>query len=262
MSSNADTKPVYLNHGLFSDDYLAHRLTEAGRYPEWEESVSDVYQEFLDLYERKKDVLGSLNESQTEDEFLEPVLELLGFRYLSQVTANERERPDYALFAGEAEKDTALKNKGDFQRFYSRALALMEGKYWGRDLNVSLKGDSKDLIRYKSSPEMQIVGYLQPTGVSWGILTNGSEWRLYYGDAAGRTRRYYSVDFEQALESEESFRRFYMFFRRDAFIPRGPESKCFLELVLEGSNDYAVRVGKELKKVVFEDLFPVWRRVC
>jgi predicted transcriptional regulator len=31
----------------------------------------------------------------------------------------------------------------------------------------------RDAIVYKSSPEMQIVGYLQATGLSWGVLTNG-----------------------------------------------------------------------------------------
>lgn len=121
---------------------------------------------------------------------------------------------------------------------------------------MHLKGDGRDLIKYKSSPEMQIVSYLQATEMPWGVLTNGAEWRLYYGNAPGKTKRYYSVDLVRALESEESFRRFYLFFRREAFVQRGPENKSFLQQVLEGSEAYAVRVGRELKKVVFERLFP------
>ncbi len=256
MASYSESKDAYQNQGLFSDDYLEHRLTDPAQYPEWEESIADVYEKFHSLYADKKDQLGTLNEAQTEAEFLEPALGLLGFHFIPQVGTKAGEKPDYALFGSEAEKNNASKHRKDFQKFFSPSLALVEGKYWGRDLNARLKGDERDLIRYKSAPEMQIVGYLQATEVSWGILTNGAEWRLYHGDATGKTKRYYSVDLTRALETEESFRRFYLFFRREAFIKKGPESKSFLERVLGGSEDYAVRVGKELKKVVFEKLFP------
>jgi hypothetical protein len=71
------------------------------------------------------------------------------------------------------------------------------------------------------------------------------------------TKRYYSVNLVRSLESEnpEDFRRFYLFFRRDAFVPKGAEGKSFLDRVHTGSEEYAVRVGNNLKKVVFERLF-------
>jgi hypothetical protein len=256
LASYSESKGAYQNRGLFSDDYLEHRLTDPVRYPEWEEDITGVYEKFRELYEDKKDQLGTLNEAQTETEFLEPALGLLGFHFIPQVGTKAGEKPDYALFGSETDKNAASKHQKDFQKFFAPSLALVEGKYWSRDLNARLKGDDRDLIRYKSAPEMQIVGYLQATEVSWGILTNGAEWRLYYGDATGKTKRYYSVDLTRALETKESFRRFYLFFRREAFIRKGPESKSFLERVLGGSEDYAVRVGKELKKVIFEKLFP------
>ncbi len=102
---------------------------------------------------------------------------------------------------------------------------------------------------------MQISRYLQETDLPWGVLTNGSEWRLYYGGAPGKTERYYAVDLVRALQNEDDFRRFYLFFRSDAFILKGAEGKNFLDRVLSGSEDYAVRVGNNLKKVVFERLF-------
>jgi hypothetical protein len=64
------------------------------------------------------------------------------------------------------------------------------------------------------------------------------------------------VDFERALATEEDFKRFYLFFRREAFVPKGPESKSFLDGVLEGSEQYAIRVGNNLKDVVFTRVFP------
>jgi hypothetical protein len=116
----------------------------------------------------------------------------------------------------------------------------------------------RDAIVYKSSPEMQIVGYLQAAGLSWGVLTNGIQCRLYHGDALGKTKRYYSVNLMRTLESKakEEFRRFYLFFRKEAFIEKSAERQNFLDRVLSESEAYGPRVGEELKRVVFEDLFP------
>jgi hypothetical protein len=70
------------------------------------------------------------------------------------------------------------------------------------------------------------------------------------------SNKYYSVDFERALQTEENFKHFYLFFRREALVPKGPQSKCFLDRVLEGSEQYAIRVGNNLKEVVFTRVFP------
>jgi len=239
---------AYSNRGLFSEDYLESRLTE---YAEWEASVSEVYREFRDLYENKRGILEGLNEAQTEDEFFEPAFRLLGFKFIGQAAAGSK-RPDYALFASEVDKKAARKAPKDEDKFYAPSLAIGEVKRWKRSLNVRESGDKK-----QSAPEMQIVGYLERTKVPWGILTNGAEWRLYHGDTTGTAKRYFTVDFEKALESEENFRWFYLFFRRESFQRDGVEGKCFLDRVLEGSEQYAVQVGKELKNLIFEKVFPL-----
>ncbi|MEW6636701.1 MAG: hypothetical protein AB1425_07790, partial [Actinomycetota bacterium] len=253
-----EERQAYQNKGLFSDDYLEYRLTDPGQYPEWREDVSQARERLRGLYESKKEYLDGLNEAQTENEFLDEALEVLGHAFVKQTRARDGSRPDYALFGDARAKDEALQVQGDPTKLYATSLAVAEGKYWGRNLDVYTKRDDKDneaTASQKSSPEMQLARYLQETGLSWGILTNGSEWRLYHGGAPGMTKRYYSVDLVRALESEEDFRRFYLFFRRDAFLPKGAEGKSFLDRVREGSNDYAVRVGNNLKKVVFEKLF-------
>lgn len=250
----------YQNKGLFSDDYLEYRLTDPGQYPEWREDVSRARERLRGLYESKKENLDGLNEAQTENEFLDEALGILGHAFVKQTRTRDGSRPDYALFGDVGAKDAALRVQGDPTKLYATSLAVAEGKYWGRNLDVYTKRDDKDneaTARQKSSPEMQIARYLQETGLSWGILTNGSEWRLYHGGAPGMTKRYYSVDLARALESEnlEDFRRFYLFFRRDAFVPKGAEGKSFLDRLHAGSEEYAVRVGNNLKKVVFDRLF-------
>ena len=255
-----EEREAYQNKGLFSDDYLEYRLTEPGQYPEWREDVSRAREKLRGLYESKKEYLDGLNEAQTENEFLDEALEVLGHAFVKQTRTRDGSRPDYALFGDVGVKDEALRVQGDPTKLYATSLAVAEGKYWGRNLDVYTKRDDKDneaTASQKSSPEMQIARYLQETGLSWGILTNGSEWRLYHGGAPGMTKRYYSVDLARALESEdpEDFRRFYLFFRRNAFVPKGAEGKSFLDRVHTGSEEYAVRVGNNLKKVVFERLF-------
>ena len=253
-----EERDAYRNRGLFSDDYLKGRLTEPGRYSEWAEDVSGPMGELRELYESKKGILEGLNEAQTENEFLDEALEILGFSYIKQTQTKDGSKPDYALYPDDGTKNVALGVKSDLTQFYATSLAVAECKYWGRNLDVYTKKDDKDdqaTVQQKAAPAMQISRYLQETGLSWGILTNGSEWRLYHGESPGKTKRYYSVDLARALESEEDFRRFYLFFRRAAFVERGAEGRSFLEEVRAGSEDYAVRVGKELKRIVFERLF-------
>jgi len=256
-----EERRAYQNKGLFSDDYLEYRLTDPGQYPEWGEDVSRARERLRGLYESKKEYLDGLNEAQTENEFLDEALGILGHAFVKQTRTRDGSRPDYALFGDVGAKDEALRVQGDPTKLYASSLAVAEGKYWGRNLDVYTKRDDKDneaTASQKSSPEMQIARYLQETGLSWGILTNGSEWRLYHGGAPGMTKRYYSVDLARALESEdlEDFRRFYLFFRRDAFVPKGAEGKSFLDRVHTGSEEYAVRVGKEIKDLIFTEVFP------
>ncbi len=71
-------EPDFYNRGLFSDHFLQARL------PEWQEwkvdEALEVFRKNLQsLYESKKSHLPSYNEAQTEDEFIKPVLDLLGY---------------------------------------------------------------------------------------------------------------------------------------------------------------------------------------
>jgi hypothetical protein len=141
-----ERKP-YLNRGLFSEDYLDYRLTDPLQYPEWREDISRAYAKLHDLYESKKQLLDGLNEAQTESEFLDEALEVLGYSFIKQTRARDGSRPDYALFADTRTKDEALRVKDDPVRLYAASLAVAEGKYWGRNLDVYTKRDDRDNTR-------------------------------------------------------------------------------------------------------------------
>lgn len=243
----------YRNQGLFSEHYLEYRLPEE---EEWKEDPEPIRQRLLALYTSKKGFLEKANEAQTEDEFIRPVLEALGFAYWVQdavKAAGGVQRPDYVLYPDEETKVRALAHEEETKR-YAPALAILEAKYFGCDLDVKRR-DARDRVHSPVSPSFQLSQYLLATGREWGILTNGREWRLYWGRAVDKQKRYYAVDLVEALQDPEAFRFFWLFFRREAFTETARGS--FLRRVLEGSEQYGLRVGEKLREVVFERVFPL-----
>src|SRR5215211_4410462 len=148
---------AYNNRGLFSDDYLEHRVLEGA---EWAEDVSAAYKGFREMYEDKKDDLAGLDEANTEMEFVEPALALLGFHPIKRAKTKTGAIPDYALFGSAEDKNTASNLKKDSEGFYARTLAVVEGKYWGRSLDVYTKTLSEnfplDLEQRRISPRMDL----------------------------------------------------------------------------------------------------------
>ncbi|REJ40956.1 MAG: restriction endonuclease [Microcystis flos-aquae TF09] len=250
MSGQTGNKP------LFSQHYLEHRLPDS---LEWQEDVSVAFCRLESLYQQKKAILPTLNEAQTEAELIQPILEILGFSYIPQVSSRGKgrsERPDYALFATENDRYQAYALQNNEKAFYSQVLAIAEAKYWQRSLSDVSKNDQRDIWK-NSNPSFQITNYLTGTGVDWGILTNGREWRLYYRQASSTATEFYLVDLMELLEGgdRQKFRYFWLFFRQEAFI-KDIHAQNFLERVREESTTYATRVGNELKELVFDRIFP------
>ncbi|MBD2134349.1 Eco57I restriction-modification methylase domain-containing protein [Sphaerospermopsis sp. FACHB-1094] len=252
------------NKPLFSQHYLRFRIQQL---PEWQLDITSEFEQLNKIYLAKKAILPTLNESQTEEEFIKPVLEILGFKYITQVVTRGKgrsQRPDYALFSNTETRDIAYTLQSNETAFYSQVLAIAEAKYWERQLSKVSANDKRDIFK-NENPSFQISSYLTGTNVDWGILTNGREWRLYYRLASSTATEFYPIDLVELLESEdvdnkledklEKFKYFWLFFRRAAF-EKDSYNKNFLERVREGSTTYATQVGNELKTLVFEQIFP------
>ncbi|GAB4279910.1 MAG: hypothetical protein Kow0080_32410 [Candidatus Promineifilaceae bacterium] len=242
---------------LFANHYLQHRLPE---HPEWQADPSDALAQLQALYNEKKALLPNFNEAQTEKDFLQPVLDILGFACTVQTSSSQAgkvQRPDYALFANAAQKAEADKHIKNEDAFYPRALAIAEAKYWERPLTKQ-HADSNRAQFDNRNPSHQIVSYLIGTGVDWGILTNGRFWRLYYRGASSTANEFYEVDLVELLESgdPEAFKTFWLFFRKEAFV-KGKDGRNFLERVRDGSTTYARAVSDQLKDRVFDEVFPL-----
>jgi len=105
----------------------------------------------------------------------------------------------------------------------------------------------------------------------WGILTNGSKWRLYFSGARSVSEQFFELDIATILDLpghndglfalNETDRRhwlkvFYLIFRREAFIPAGADPRTFHEKALEEGKFYEERVAEDLSNKVFGDVFP------
>jgi len=208
-------KPFPFNNvGLFSDHFLNKRLSaepslwisETSRAQECLKKISNQYEKFTSRYKSPK-------EAQTEEDFIRPVLALLGYSYIVQTTVKHKgktNQPDYALFAD----DKVKKEAGSFkvreqEAFYSKALAICDAKYWDRALDINLT-DKKDTFT-NVNPSFQIVNYLVGANVDWGILTNGKLWRLYSQKVSSRSSTFYEVDLEDLINSGDPDRFFYFF---------------------------------------------------
>jgi hypothetical protein len=237
------------NRNLFSNHFLQHILPGL---PEWarDEHVN-VFKAIRQVYDREKVFMTSeMKESQLEERYFRPIFKLLGLEYEVQEEADRGtgDFPDYAFFGSRSELDEATKNKGTMG-FYKKALAVGEVKRW----NTKLDQFGRDRYNKRRNPSFQMWLHLQQTKVDWGILSDGWKWRLYHRDKPLDT--FYEIDLVSVLEGNDldSFRSFYYFFSKNAFLPRA-DGTIFLERVLAGSEDYAREVGENLKESVYRAL--------
>ena len=255
---------------LFSNHYLEHRLPD---HPEWAEDPRPAFEAIHALWQKALRHGDSWNEAQTEQEFVRPVLEALGWSFVVQPKSHTRgrvTRPDYALFADAAARDAAYPHQGDDDPFYSRARAIAEAKYWGRPLSQQ-DASGRNTWKAESNPSHQMVSYLVGTRVPWGILTDGPVWRLYSREVSSTASEYYEIDLadifapspptDHATRNTQhetpltAFKRFWLFFRRDAFTPDAL-GKSFIQRVHEGSATYARQISDKLKELVFDLVMP------
>ena len=228
--------------------------------PEWQASVDqpEAFAAFRNGVARHHDALSrsrNPNEARTEEELIRPVLELLGWTdYVPQPSAAGHEDiPDHLLFA-----DAESKARGGNPFQY--ATVVEESKRFGLSLDSR---DRKDRAQ-RGTPHGQILRYLATAEIEsegrirWGILTNGSVWRLYDYRARPRASGYFEADLAELLKpgKEDELRVFHLLFRRESFTLRDGATTTFLEEALAEGLRYEEQVAQDLSGVVFERVFP------
>jgi len=193
-------------------------------------------------------ILRAMTEPQLEERWIRPILKLLGWEYEVQDRLKKRGKtqiPDYSLFESTAAYKRA-KGCMSNDAYFSHTLAVGDAKAIG----VPLDGE----VRTNANPSYQIVRYMEDTGKTWGILTDGLIWRLYSLRSSSKFNAYYEVDLERILASrnDERFKYFFNVFRRNAFVPNPTSHQSFLDVIFEGGEQYAQEIEKKLKVRAFK----------
>ncbi len=188
------------------------------------------------------------------------MLDALGHRYTAQVplvTPQGSKVPDYILCSDEATR-TAIQtlHRPAAEADLAAALAVADAKAWNRPLDRSGPADSSKTLH--ANPALQIDFYIRHSGLAWGVLTNGRLWQLYHKDSSKKLDVYYEVDLPALIEAgdAEAFKYFWLFFRREAFLPDSAAhgAPAWLDLVLAESLAYQQGISAGLKDQVYEAL--------
>ncbi len=259
---------LFISGALFTTDYLVEAITATAAY-----RAVDV----AGLRARLDHIAAAFpqnqrtNESQTEDDFIWPVLAALGWseslRQQNLTVTGRDDVPDGLLFADAAAKASA-NAQGDQWRRYAHGLAVVESKRWARPLDRASGRDET------TAPSTQMLRYLRRiddlTGgaLRWGILTNGTRWRLYWAGARSISEEFLEIDlgrvlalgdegpFADASTRDHWLRVFAVMFGRDAFLRDGADQRSFHDRARAEAAFYEERVAASLSKLVFDVVFP------
>jgi len=229
------------NRALFSDYYLVERLRDL---PEWKQDIAVPFEVLHGLLAKGVASFAGHPEVTLRSSLFLPAFEALGFVAKEQKKATDDvQKPDYALYAGDAAEPVTL------------ALTYC----WNRNLDGP--DDTRDPGTPQENPSQTVITVLENSPCDWAIVTNGKIWRLYSKKAHSRATNYYEVDLPEILalpDSSDAFRYFWLFLRAAAFIRKGESEskKCFLDELLDGSQIYAKKLGERLKDRVFREIFP------
>src|SRR5579859_2060440 len=268
---------------LFTEDFLNEGVqgTDAWRgiTPDallaFRESLQTIFKAIADP--------ARLNEAQTEERIVKPILESLGWHGSFWVqerleTKGRANVPDY-LFFGTPEDFAKADRQRSARGRYPFAIAVGDAKAWAIDLDRRGSGagaeetPSGQILRYLSRAETQSERKIQ-----WAILTSGRRWRLYYQGAKSRLEEFFEVDLGWLLavagiqgelgrgirptnfQDDTAWRGhlltlFWLMFRREAFLP-GADGRTFHQIALTEGREWEARVRQSLAGVVFEGVFP------
>ncbi|AWB27713.1 Eco57I restriction-modification methylase domain-containing protein [Halococcoides cellulosivorans] len=243
----------YVNSNLFTGHYLDNRVRDRDDW-DCDEAARAAMEELQALHEREGSIVEGFNESELIDNWIDEVLEVLGFGTKEEVTLPDGAgHVDKSLFEDESTRRDAAElylQTESMADVFERGIGILEAKQWDADFTAEFS----EHRQYRNASH-QIKHYLEktPSAIQWGILTNGRKWRLY-GTKDYETQTYYEVDLPELLESGdlERFKYFFVFFRPAAFRESG--GTTFLDEVRSESETAAQQLGDDLQDNVFTAL--------
>lgn len=260
---------------LFTSDFLIESVQGVSEWNALSDAELDQFDQSLRELFTAFPIDQSPNEDTTERDLIWKILVMLGWTAtLGQQNLSPKGRedvPDGLLFDSAEAKAKANSFPEEWKR-YQFGRVVVESKRWARPLDrrSGRRGE-------ETAPSTQMLRYLRRiddiTGgaLRWGILTNGSKWRLYFSGARSVSEQFFELDIAAILDLpghndglfalDEDDRRhwlkvFLLIFRREAFVPLGADPRTFHEKALEEGKFYEERVAEDLSNKVFGEVFP------
>lgn len=198
---------VFRNEGLLFQEEKFQQIKDQ---PEWTADRADVVRIMLEelLEKREPEIETGLNELATQFYWVSPVLRALGLTYsVAEISPDDNARPDFTLFYEPDDFRTAVQVRGD-RGYFSSAIAVVRAYAWATDMS------ELDKTQGPGSPAFDVDKLIRSTGVAWGIVTNGREWRLYHRETSGLFSTFYEVDLLSTLQNPtiEDFKYFWTIF--------------------------------------------------
>ncbi len=256
----SDTPP-YENRLLFSKYYLTERLPNENFFKEVHLKELYKFSHFIfNLYSVEKENLPKYDEPDLESKWIWPILKELGHIYTTNSSIKNLEitgikTPDFILYINEDCKNHCFHEKDIVKS--NGAIAIGETKEWkvSLDGNKTTSNESATIPFETRSPHYQITFYIDVTGLSWGILTNGKKWRLYSSDKLYKLI-YYEIDLEKLIterQSPNNLMYFLLFFRKDSFTHH-QRGISILEHIKESSRELAIKIEEDIKEQAYAAL--------
>ena len=267
---------------LFTEDFLQRGLVESAVWQSVDGQTFDAFRHGLTQILDAIADPAKLNEGQTEERIIRPMLKALGWDNAYSVQEKmqgrlQRNVPDYLLFADNDAFVRADEARGSHARL-AHALAVGDAKAWNVGLDDQGSGAGKD-----ETAAGQILRYLLDAekinrGVQWAVLTSGRIWRLYHAGARSPLDGYYEADLadilarpgaqlplsaadvageSDAARRERLLKTFCLIFRRQSFLPQaGSSGASFHAYALDEGRKWETNVRTDLSETVFAEVFP------
>lgn len=272
MAARMTDPSLFTSGALFTQDYLVEGIAGTAQFRGVD--VADARAKLAVIFAGFPHASGP-NEATTEGDLIWPILSALGWsEYLTQQNLSASGRvdvPDGLLFIDAAAKANANAHPEEYKR-YSHGAAIIESKRWGRALDRAegRKGDDKD------TPSTQLLRYLRRIDdltngeLRWGLLTNGSKWRLYFSGARSTIDDYLELDLARIMqldgdlldtgisdeERDHWLGVFVAMFSRTAFERASVKAPSFHDMARREAALYEERVAASLSDKVFKELYP------
>ena len=172
------------NSELFSAHWLKKRLPLEPEWTERLQDATDVLGRLLRIWREQRERLDHYrNEQSLEQAFIQPVLQILGWKLIYQVYLRGR-RPDYALFSDDASLDASLRVNHSSPEFWEHPAMLADAKAW----RVSLDRPTV-IAQQREYPPEQIEWYLNASNLDYATLRTSYQKNLRHSHSLRQAYR-------------------------------------------------------------------------